>query len=231
MQILYEDNHLIAINKSFSDLVQSDKTGDTSLDEQVKQYIKEKYHKPGNVFLGVIHRLDRPVSGIVLFARTSKALSRMNEKFREGEIKKTYLAIVKNCPENLSGTLTHYMIRNRKKNKSFAYDEQKTDSKMAILEYDVLGKSDRYYLIKVNLKTGRHHQIRSQLAKIGCPIKGDLKYNFDRSNNYSGIGLHGLSVSFKHPVTNEKIIITAEPPKEEKLWSVFKNEYSKLDHP
>jgi len=221
MQIIYEDNHIIAVNKSSSDIVQGDKTGDTPLSEKLKVYVKEKYNKPGEVFLGVTHRLDRPVSGIVLFARTSKALTRLNAMFRDKEIKKTYLAIVKNRPENPEAKLEHYMVRNEKQNKSYAYDTEKPNSKKAILRYKLVGTSDNYSLLEIELETGRHHQIRAQLAKIGSPIKGDLKYGFPRSNPNGGISLHARSVEFIHPVSKELIKITADFPEDEKLWKVF----------
>ena len=220
MTVLYEDNHIIAVNKTSSEIVQGDKTGDTSLSEIVQQWLKEKYNKPGNVFIGVAHRLDRPVSGLVLFAKTSKALSRLNEMFREGRIKKTYWAIVKNSPQQEQKELAHYIVRNEKQNKSYAYDTEKPHSKKAILSYKTLAKSDSYYLLEVDLKTGRHHQIRCQLAKIGSPIKGDLKYGFDRSNKDGGISLHSRKIQFTHPVSKENIEIVAPLP-EDKLWKSF----------
>lgn len=221
MQVLYEDNHIIIINKSSSEIVQGDKTGDTPLSEKVKAYLKEKYNKPGDVFLGVTHRLDRPVSGIVIFARTSKALKRMNELFKNQEVKKIYWAIVKNPPQEPSGRLVHYMVRNQKQNKSYAHDKTVPNSKEAVLTYQLIGKSDRYYLLEINLETGRHHQIRAQLSKIGCPIKGDLKYGFDRSNPNAGISLHARYVEFIHPVSKELIQITAPTPEEEKLFELM----------
>ena len=221
MQVLYEDNHIIIINKSSSEIVQGDKTGDTPLSEKVKAYLKEKYNKPGDVFLGVTHRLDRPVSGIVIFARTSKALRRMNELFKNQEVKKIYWAIVKNPPQEPSGRLVHYMVRNQKQNKSYAHDKTVPNSKEAVLTYQLIGKSDRYYLLEINLETGRHHQIRAQLSKIGCPIKGDLKYGFDRSNPNAGISLHARYVEFIHPVSKELIQITAPTPEEEKLFELM----------
>jgi len=220
MTVLYEDNHLIVVNKTCSEIVQGDNTGDTPLSEIVKQWLKEKYNKPGNVFTGVIHRLDRPVSGLVVFAKTSKALERMNAMFRQGEIKKTYWAIVKKLPTQSEGELVHYLVRNGKQNKSYAYDSEKPDSQKAILSYKLIAKSDNYFLLEINLKTGRHHQIRCQLAKIGCPIKGDLKYGFDRSNNDGGISLHSREISFIHPVSKEPITITAPVP-DDKLWKQF----------
>ncbi len=220
MTVLYEDNHIIIVNKTSSEIVQGDKTGDTPLSEIVKQYLKEKYNKPGNVFLGVVHRLDRPVSGIVLFAKTSKALPRLNEMFRNSEVKKTYWAIVKNCPKEPEGELVHYLVRNEKQNKSYAYDKEVKDSKKAILDYKLIGHSQNYYLLEVNLKTGRHHQIRCQLAKMGCPIKGDLKYGFPRSNPDGSICLHSRKVSFIHPVSKELIELEASVP-EGNLWNGF----------
>ena len=203
MTVVYEDNHIIIVNKTASEIVQGDKTGDTPLSETVKQYLKEKYNKPGNVFIGVTHRLDRPVSGLVVFAKTSKALSRLNDMFRQGEVEKTYWAIVKNAPAAEEGTLVHYMIKNEKQNKSYAYDKEVKGSKKAILDYRLIGHSQNYFLLEVNLHTGRHHQIRCQLAKMGCPIKGDLKYGFPRSNPDGSICLHSRRVKFVHPVSKE----------------------------
>lgn len=223
LEILYEDNHLIAVNKKISDIVQADKTGDVPLSEKVKAYIKEKYNKPGNVFLGIPHRIDRPVSGVVLFARTSKALERLNKMFQEHEkeITKIYWAIVGNLPEEDHGMLTHYLTRDPSKNKSHAYNQPKPGSKEAKLSYRLIGRSQRYYLLEITLYTGRHHQIRCQLAKIGCPIKGDLKYGFPRSNENGGISLHARSLTFKHPVSGETISIVAPPPLEDNLWRTF----------
>lgn len=223
MEIIYEDNHIIAVNKSSSEIVQGDKTGDEPLSESVKRYIKEKYNKPGEVFLGVTHRLDRPVSGVVLFARTSKALVRLNEMFKTQQIKKIYWAIVKQAPESTENTLVHYLVRNEKQNKSYAYDKEVPNSKKAILKYRLLGHSDKYHLLEVQLETGRHHQIRCQLAKIGSAIKGDLKYGFPRSNPNGGISLHARYVEFIHPVSKELIKITAPVPKEDKIWEMFEN--------
>ena len=197
MIVVYEDNHIIVVNKTSSEIVQGDKTGDTPLSEMVKQYLKEKYNKPGNVFIGVTHRLDRPVSGLVVFAKTSKALPRLNEMFRNGEVKKTYWAIVKECPKETEGELVHYLVRNEKQNKSYAYDKEVKNSKKAVLHYKLIGHSQNYYLLEVDLKTGRHHQIRCQLAKMGCPIKGDLKYGFPRSNPDGSICLHARTVQFQ----------------------------------
>lgn len=217
MTVVYEDNHVIIVNKSSSEIVQGDKTGDKPLSETVKEYIKEAYAKPGNVFLGVVHRLDRPVSGLVLFARTSKALPRLNDMFRKGEVRKTYWAIVKDAPPQQFGTLEHWLVRNEKQNKSYAYDREVPNSKKAILEYRVIGRSDNYYLLEVNLKTGRHHQIRCQLAKMGCPIKGDLKYGAKRSNPDGSISLHARSISFVHPVSKQPIEAIAPVPNDN-LW-------------
>ena len=214
MTIVYEDNHLIIVNKTASEIVQGDKTGDVPLSETVKQYLKEKYNKPGNVFLGVAHRLDRPVSGLVVFAKTSKALARLNDMFRNGEVKKTYWAIVKECPPAEEGELVHYLVRNEKQNKSYAHDKEVKNSKKAVLCYRLIGHSENYYLLEVDLQTGRHHQIRCQLAKIGSPIKGDLKYGFPRSNPDGSICLHARKVCFIHPVSKERIEVTAPLPME-----------------
>ena len=217
MTVLYEDNHIIIVNKTASEIVQGDKTGDTPLSETVKQYLKEKYHKPGNVFIGVTHRLDRPVSGLVVFAKTSKALSRLNEMFKNSEVKKTYWAIVKQTPAETEGELVNYLVRNEKQNKSYAYDTEKPGSKKAILHYRLIARSDNYCLLEVDLKTGRHHQIRCQLAKMGCPIKGDLKYGFPRSNPDGSICLHARRVRFVHPVSKELIDVVAPVPSDN-LW-------------
>lgn len=220
MQVIYEDNHLIIVSKRSGEIVQGDKTGDKTLGDAVKQYIKERYAKPGNVFLGVVHRLDRPVSGLVVFARTSKALSRLNDMFRDGKVHKTYWAITKNAPAVPEATLTNWLTRNEKQNKSYAYDHEVPGSKKAVLHYKVIGRSDNYTLIKVNLMTGRHHQIRCQLAGIGCPIKGDLKYGARRSNPDGSISLLAHSIEFTHPVSKEQISLTAPMP-EDKLWGEF----------
>lgn len=220
MTVVYEDNHIVIVNKTSSEIVQGDKTGDTPLSEMVKQYLKEKYNKPGNVFIGVTHRLDRPVSGLVVFAKTSKALPRLNEMFRNGEVKKTYWAIVKECPKETEGELVHYLVRNEKQNKSYAYDKEVKNSKKAVLHYKLIGHSQNYYLLEVDLKTGRHHQIRCQLAKMGCPIKGDLKYGSPRSNPDGSICLHARTVQFVHPVSKEMIRLTAPVP-EGNLWNGF----------
>ena len=221
LQVLHEDNHLIIVNKRSGDIVQGDKTGDLPLSEVVKEYLKIKYSKPGNVYLGVVHRLDRPTSGIVVFAKTSKALPRLNKLFKEKDAKKTYWAIVKNAPPKQQDTLVHYMKRNPKQNKSYAHTKEVPDSKKAILEYRVLKSLDNYFLLEIDLQTGRHHQIRSQLSAIGCPIKGDLKYGFDRSNKDGSIHLHARKLSFEHPVKKEKLNIFAPPPKDP-LWDACK---------
>lgn len=225
MIVLYEDNHIIIVNKTVSEIVQGDKTGDKPLSEIVKEWIKEKYNKPGNVFCGVTHRLDRPVSGIVVFAKTSKVLPRLNKMFQEKDIKKTYWAIVKNQPTEPIGTLTHYLVRNEKQNKSYAYDQEKPNSKKATLHYKLIAKSDKYNLLEIDLETGRHHQIRCQLAKMGCVIKGDLKYGADRSNPDGGISLHARSISFIHPVSKLLIEVTAPVPSEN-LWKAFEKQLS-----
>lgn len=220
VEVLYEDNHVIIVNKPANMLVQSDTTGDTSLEELVKQYIKEKYNKPGQVFLGVVHRIDRPVSGVLLFAKTSKALTRLNEQLKQKQFKKTYWALVKQKPSPESGILKHHIYRNPKLNKSIAYDIPGKDTKEAVLAYRLLACSQSYALLEIDLQTGRHHQIRCQLAKIGCPIKGDLKYGFARSNANGGISLHAQTLKFLHPVTKQEIQVTAPPP-ESDLWHVF----------
>ncbi|MFC2148234.1 RluA family pseudouridine synthase [Bacteroidota bacterium] len=217
LQVLYEDNHIIAVNKRPGDIVQGDKTGDEPLSEIVKQYIKKKYNKPGKVFLGVVHRIDRPTSGIVIFARTSKALSRLNELFSKKLAKKTYWAIIKNHPDKEQGTLEHWLVRNTKQNKSYAHIKEVPNSKKAVLDYQILKKLNNYYLLEIDLKTGRHHQIRAQLAAIKCPIKGDLKYGFDRSNKNGSIHLHARSIEFFHPVGKKPISITA-PTGEDPIW-------------
>jgi 23S rRNA pseudouridine1911/1915/1917 synthase len=224
VEVLYEDNHLIAINKKPSDIVQGDKTGDEPLSEAVKRYIKEKYNKPGKVFLGVVHRLDRPASGVVVFARTSKALSRMNELIRDNKIGKTYWAVVKNKPPEAEAHLVHYLIKNQARNTSFAYPDPGKNRKKAELKYRIVAESDNYYLLEVDLITGRHHQIRVQLSAIGCPIKGDLKYGFDRSNRDASIHLHARKMNFIHPVSNKDVVINADPP-DEPLWDHFAREH------
>ena len=217
LQILHEDNHLIIINKRSGDLVQGDKTGDAPLSDIIKGYIKKKYDKPGAVYLGVTHRLDRPTTGIVVFAKTSKALTRMNALFLNKKITKTYWAVVKNKPKKSKDTLIHWLKKNPKNNKSSAYIKEVDQSKKAILHYELIHSLDRYHLLEVNLETGRHHQIRSQLSSIGSPIKGDLKYGFDRSNPDGSIHLHARTISFTHPVNEQLITVTATPPTEV-LW-------------
>jgi 23S rRNA pseudouridine1911/1915/1917 synthase len=219
-RILFEDNHLIIINKLPSEIVQGDKTGDQPLSETVKSYIKKKHQKPGEVFLGVVHRIDRPVSGAVIFARTSKALTRMNEMVKNHQMTKRYWAIVKNKPPLESDRLEHYLLRNEKQNKSYVRQQEVKDSKQALLNYQWLASSKDYHLIEIELITGRHHQIRAQLAAIGCPIKGDLKYGFPRSNPDASISLHARSVAFTHPVTKQIVCVTAPPP-QEVLWDFF----------
>lgn len=222
MEILYEDNHILIVNKSPKEIVQGDKTGDKPLSERVKDYLKEKYNKPGNVFCGVVHRLDRPTSGVVIFAKTSKALVRLNEMFKKGEITKTYWAIVKNMPPQDEGILLHYLLKNEKNNKSMAYDSEKPHAQKAVLHYKLIGRSQKYYLLEIKLETGRHHQIRCQLAKIGLPIKGDLKYGAPHSNPDGSISLHARRISFVHPVSKERIDVTAPLPNDP-LWKAFEN--------
>lgn len=217
LQVVYEDNHLIVVNKRAGDLVQGDKTGDKPLSEVVKSYIKDKYNKPGNVYLGVVHRLDRPTSGIVLFSKTSKALPRLNKLFAEQKTEKTYWAIVKNAPPKQQDTLVHFLKRNPKQNKSYAHKHEVPDSKKAILHYKILKELDQHFLLEIDLETGRHHQIRSQLSAIGCPIKGDLKYGYNESNKDASISLHARSLSLIHPVQKEKISFTAPLP-DDRLW-------------
>lgn len=217
LQILHEDNHIIVINKRVGDIVQGDKTGDKPLSDVVKEYIKEKYNKPGEVFLGVVHRLDRPTTGIVVFARTSKALTRLNEMFSKRETQKTYWAVVKNQPPKTEDNLVHFLKRNPKNNTSKAHVKEVPESKKASLDYKIIKKLDNYYALEINLHTGRHHQIRSQLSAIGCPIKGDLKYGFDRSNPDGGIHLHARKLVFIHPVTKEAIEIIAPVPNDT-IW-------------
>jgi len=214
LKILFEDNHLIIVNKQSGDIIQGDKTGDTPLSEIVKEYIKEKYNKPGNVFLGVVHRLDRPTTGVVVFAKTSKALERFNKMLRDKTVNKTYWAVVKNKPAKEIDTLTGYLKKNPKNNKSTSYSSEIEGSKKATLHYKTLKSLDNYHLLEVDLETGRHHQIRCQLAAIGSPIKGDLKYGFNRSNKDASIHLHARKIEFTHPVTKEIILITAPTPNE-----------------
>ena len=218
MEVLYEDNHIIAVNKTCSEIVQGDKTGDTPLSEIVKAYIKDKYNKPGEVFLGVTHRLDRPTSGVVLFARTSKALARLNAMFQSHEqIQKTYWAIVQGCPKQAEGRLENWLIRNEAQNKSYIAKPNADNAKKAILSYRTLVRGENYTLLEVNLETGRHHQIRCQLAAIGCPIRGDLKYGAKRSNPDGGISLHARQIAFIHPVSKQPLCITAPVPNDS-LW-------------
>lgn len=220
LQVLHEDNHLIVVNKRVGDIVQGDKTGDKPLSEVVKEYIKEKYNKPGEVFLGVVHRLDRPTTGIVAFARTSKALSRMNELFSNRETQKTYWAVVKNKPEKPQDKLVHYLKRNEKNNTSKAHLKEVPDSKLASLEYQIIKELNNYTALEIELHTGRHHQIRAQLSAIGSPIKGDLKYGFDRSNPDGGIHLHARKLHFIHPVSKEEITIIAPTP-DDVIWNAI----------
>lgn len=215
---MHEDNHIIVINKRVGDLVQGDKTGDKPLPDVVKEYIKDKYNKPGEVFLGVVHRLDRPTTGIVVFARTSKALTRLNELFKNRETQKTYWAVVKNKPPKQQDNLVHYLKRTEKNNSSKAHLKEVPDSKMASLDYTIIKELNNYFVLEINLHTGRHHQIRAQLSAIGCPIKGDLKYGFDRSNPDGGIHLHARKLSFIHPVSKEPITLLAPVP-QDTIWS------------
>ncbi|GAA4898645.1 RNA pseudouridine synthase [Flaviramulus aquimarinus] len=218
LQVLYEDNHIIIINKRAGDIVQGDKTGDKPLSDVVKEYIKYKYNKPGNVYLGTVHRLDRPTTGLVIFAKTSKALPRLNKLFLSKDIKKTYWALVKNMPQKAEDTLVHWLKKNPKNNKSKAHPKEVTDSKKAILHYKLLKTLDHYYLLEINLETGRHHQIRTQLSSIGSPIKGDLKYGFNRSNTDASISLHARRIEFVHPVKKEPISIEAPLPNDA-IWN------------
>ena len=220
MEVLYEDNHIIIVYKEAGEIVQGDKTGDEPLSEIVKQWIKEKYQKPGNVFLGVVHRLDRPVAGLVVFAKTSKALTRLNDMFRNGEVHKTYWAIVTRPPFETEATLTDWLVRNERQNKSYAYNHQVPTSKKSILHYKVINQSERYTLLEINLMTGRHHQIRCQLSNMDCPIKGDLKYGAPRSNPDGSIFLLSHRVEFIHPVSKEKICIESPLPKDN-LWQAI----------
>ena len=220
MTVLYEDNHIIVVNKNSGEIVQGDKTGDVPLSDIVKNWIRDKYNKPGNVFLGVVHRLDRPVQGVVVLAKTSKALARLNNMFRTADVHKTYWAITKNRPEEPEGTLTHWLVRNEKQNKSYAYDTEKPNAKKAVLHYKLLAESDNYNLMEINLMTGRHHQIRCQMAHIGCPIKGDLKYGAKRSNIDGSISLLARKIEFVHPVSKEQITVVAPLP-DDTLWRSF----------
>ena len=221
MQVLYEDNHIIIVYKQSGEIVQGDKTGDKPLSETIKEWIKEKYAKPGNVFLGVVHRLDRPVSGIVVFAKTSKALSRLNNMFRNREVRKTYWAMVQTAPNMPEATLTNWLVRNEKQNKSYVYNNEMPNAKQAILKYKTIGQTEHYTLLEVNLLTGRHHQIRCQLAAMGCPIKGDLKYGARRSNPDGSISLLSHKVEFIHPVSKQKIVVVSPLPTE-KVWDNFR---------
>jgi len=223
MKVLFEDNHLLLVNKEPGEIVQGDKTGDEPLSDKVKQYIRQKYNKPGEVFLGTVHRIDRPVSGVVLFARTSKALERLNKMFREKEISKTYWACVKNQPPKPEDHISGWLKKNEKQNKSYVSETEKPGSLYSELTYKIIGRGDQYYLLEVNPITGRHHQIRAMLAHVGCPIKGDLKYGSNRSNPDGSIHLHARTISFIHPVSKQKIEVTAEPP-DEKLWNYFSAE-------
>ena len=220
LQILHEDNHIIVVNKRVGDIVQGDKTGDKPLSDVVKEYIKEKYNKPGDVFLGVVHRLDRPTTGIVVFAKTSKALTRLNETFKNRETQKTYWAVVKNVPPKDKDILEHFLKRNTKNNTSKAHLKEVPESKKASLTYEIIKKLDNYSVLEIDLHTGRHHQIRAQLQAIGCPIKGDLKYGFDRSNSDGGIHLHAKKLTITHPVSKEIITFIAKPPKDV-IWDLI----------
>jgi 23S rRNA pseudouridine1911/1915/1917 synthase len=221
LQVLFEDNHLIIVNKRSGDITQGDKTGDKPLSDVVKEYVKEKYNKAGNVFLGVVHRLDRPTSGVIIFARTSKALERLNKMLRDKTISKTYWAVVKEYPKKEKGTLINFLKKNPKNNKSSVYTKEIPDSKRAILHYNILKKLDSYSLLEIDLETGRHHQIRAQLSFIGFPIKGDLKYGFNRSNKDGSIHLHARKIIFMHPVSKEEISVIAPTPKEV-IWNACK---------
>ncbi len=223
LEVLFEDNHILVINKKASDISQGDKTGDVPLPDKIQAYWKEKYQKPGNVFCGVVHRLDRPTSGALIFTRTSKALERLSKQFREKLVHKTYWAIVENKPAKSSGTLVHYLKKNEKQNKSYASDAEVNGSKKAILHYKVVANSDKYCLLEIELETGRHHQIRCQLGTIGCIIKGDVKYGARRGNPDKSISLHARFVAFDHPTTKERIKITAPLP-DDSLWAYFENE-------
>lgn len=222
LEILFEDNHIIAINKYPSEIVQGDKTGDVPLNEKVKTYIKEKYNKPGEVYLGTVHRIDRPVSGVLIFGKTSKATARLSEMFTKKEIKKTYWAVVKNQPPSTEGTIKGFLLKNEKQNKSYQSNTQQKGGLESSLDYKVLGKSDNFFLLEINPHTGRHHQIRVQLASIGCPIKGDIKYGFDRTNKNASIHLHARKISFIHPVSKQNLEIIANPP-DDPVWNYFIN--------
>jgi len=228
LHVLYEDNHLIAVLKEASDLSQGDKSGDESLDVRIKKYLTKKYNKPGESFLGVVHRLDRPVSGVVLYARTSKALKRLNQMFQNREVRKIYWAVTGERPPEDEATIEHFLKKNEKQNKSYAYDHEVKGSRIASLTYKIIGRSERYYLLEIELHTGRHHQIRAQLAAIGCPVKGDLKYGAPRSNDDGSISLHARSIIFIHPVKKEKIEIVAPLPSSG-IWKAFRNFESKIE--
>ena len=221
LQVLFEDNHIIAINKRCGDIVQGDKTGDKPLSEIVKSFLKTKYSKPGNVYLGIPHRLDRPTSGVVMFAKTSKSLSRLNKIFKDGKAQKYYWAVTKNKPEKQEDTLIHWLRKNEKTNKSTYFKKETVKAKKAVLHYRVLKKLERYFIIEIELVTGRHHQIRCQLSAMGCPVRGDLKYGYDRSNNDGGIDLHAKKIIFEHPINGKKIIIDA-PVRDTKIWNATK---------
>ena len=221
LQVLFEDNHIIAINKRCGDIVQGDKTGDKPLSEIIKSFLKTKYSKPGNVFLGIPHRLDRPTSGVVIFAKTSKSLSRLNKIFKDSKVQKYYWAVTKNKPEKQEDTLIHWLRKNEKTNKSTYFKKETVKAKKAVLHYRVLKKLERYFIIEIELVTGRHHQIRCQLSAIGCPVRGDLKYGYDRSNNDGGIDLHAKKIIFEHPINGKKIIIDA-PVRDTKIWNAIK---------
>ena len=221
LQVLFEDNHIIAINKRCGDIVQGDKTGDKPLSEIVKSFLKTKYSKPRNVYLGIPHRLDRPTSGVVMFAKTSKSLSRLNKIFKDGKVQKYYWAVTKNNPEKQEDTLIHWLRKNEKTNKSTYFKKETVKAKKAVLHYRVLKKLERYFIIEIKLVTGRHHQIRCQLSAIGCPVRGDLKYGYDRSNNDGGIDLHAKKIIFEHPINGKKIIIDA-PVRDTKIWNATK---------
>ncbi len=229
-EILYEDNHLLVINKPAGMLVQGDRTGDLPLSEHLKLFLKEKYNKPGNVFMGVTHRIDRPVSGVLVFAKTGKALTRLNNMFKEKEIQKTYWAVVKNKPKQLTANLVHYLIKNQQKNKSRAYTQAQKNTKRSELNYQWLASSDRYHLLEVKPLTGRHHQIRVQLASIGCAIKGDLKYGFPRSNKDASIHLHARKIELIHPVKKEPLIIEAPIPNNDVVWNVLATKVSQVNY-
>jgi 23S rRNA pseudouridine1911/1915/1917 synthase len=226
LQVLHEDNHVIVVNKRPSDIVQGDKTGDVTMPDQIKEFLRVKYNKPGNIFCGVVHRLDRPTSGAVVFAKTSKALTRLNEQFREKDTQKVYWAVVEKAPQSNTGHLENFLLKNEKQNKAYLHQKEVSGSKKAILDYRVLAQSDKYTLVEVTLHTGRHHQIRAQMAHIGCIIKGDLKYGAKRSNADGSIHLHARYLSFIHPTTKETIQITAPVP-DDSLWKWFENNQKK----